>query len=127
MHQPHQYADRRRLSRAIRTNEPHDLTRLEFQRDVVEREVTVLLPDTFHSNDGIHHDFSFAVMLSLTSRRRLSSSLGLTPSSIDSRATCSRCFCSSSCCSFSPMPAVAVTRDPLPCWVIITPSRSSSR
>src|SRR5262249_37790476 len=102
-------AYRRGFSSAVGTDQSHDLSRRNLQIDVVEREVLIALGHVFEFDGEVRHDFSFSVMVSLASRSRLASSLGLSPSRADNRAACSRCFWSSSSWIRNPRPGFCAT------------------
>src|SRR6267154_1572482 len=127
MNQAHDDANGCGLARAVGPDESHDLSFRDLQVNVVEREIPVVLSHSVEFYGEIGHITSFSARRSLASRRRCSSSLGLRPSSAAIRVACSRC-CSNSCSrSFAPRPGVEATCEPLPCCVMIMPTRSSSK
>src|SRR5215831_4428704 len=92
MNQSHQDAYRCGLARTVRSDQSHDLSTGNLQMNVVEREVTIVLPHAGELDGKIRHDVSFVAIWSLASRRRLSSSLGSIPNNADIRIAFSRCF-----------------------------------
>src|SRR4051812_2991446 len=121
----HQDANGGALAGAIRAHETHDLPGRELQRNVLEREEPVLPAHVPHFHDQRVTAHFFSALRSALRTRAISSSASM-PTSFARRAAATRWSSSSCCCRFIVRPRLSATNEPLPCWVTITPSLSSS-
>src|SRR5690606_5254968 len=125
--EPHQEAQRRALAGAIRSDEPHDLTRFELERNILESEEADLLPDGVHLDVfPVHARCHFLGRLRLTLRSLAMSSSSLRWSVRAMLAAAARCSSSSASERSVDSATLSATQEPLPWRVTMTPSFSSS-